>query len=258
MAVIRSRDNPKVRHWQRLSRDARARREEGRALIEGPNLLEAWARLRGRPIAVVVSETALENADTRALLQRLRLDPVVVADNVMQAITDVRSPQGIAAEIVVPMAAPDPGRARLCVFLDGIQDAGNLGTILRSACAFGASHVVAGPGCADPWSPKVLRAGAGAHAALEIVESDDLAAALRAFGGRILCTSPNGGVPLEAADLSGRVGWIFGAEGHGVRQALAELATGVVSIPMAGGTESLNVASSAAICLYETRRRDNQ
>lgn len=258
MAVIRSRDNPKVRRWQRLCRDPRARRDEGRALIEGPNLLEAWTRLRGSPVTVMVDEVAWEDAGTRELLHRLGLDPVLVAEAVMRTITDVRTPQGIAAEIVLPGAGGSLEEAALCVFLDGVQDAGNLGTILRSACAFGVSHVVAGPGCADPWSPKVLRAGAGAHASLEIFETGDLAGALHRFGGRVLCTAPDGGVPLHAADLSGRIGWMFGAEGQGVQPGLVALAAASVSIPMTAGTESLNVASSAAICLYETRRRAAQ
>ncbi len=258
MAVIRSKDNPRIRRWQRLVRDARARREERRALIEGPNLVEAWARLRGKPVTVLVAESALQDEGMRALLRQIDADPVVLADGVLQAIADVRTPQGIAAEIAVPEGGGDLGRARHCVFLDGIQDAGNLGTILRSACAFGVTHVVAGPGCADAWSPKVLRAGAGAHAALDILETADLPGALHVFAGRILCTAPEGGFLLNDADLSGRIGWIFGAEGQGVQPALARLASASVSIPMAGGTESLNVASAAAICLYETRRRGTQ
>jgi TrmH family RNA methyltransferase len=146
------------------------------------------------------------------------------------------------------------GSAASCVFLDAIQDAGNVGTILRSAGAFGIGHAVLGAGCADAWSPKVLRAGMGAHFAMEVLESD-LADAIAAFGGRLACTVPRGGVPIARADLSGRMGWLFGAEGQGVNDALAARAELKVSIPMPGGAESLNVAAAAAICFYECARR---
>lgn len=258
MAVIRSRDNARIVRWRRLLRDAKARRAERKAMIEGPHLLDAWMRLRGEPASVIVSETAWADAGARSLLDRLAREPVIVSDGVMLSIADARTPQGIVAEVVVPEPAATLADAPRCVFLDGIQDAGNLGTILRSACAFGVREAVAGPGCADPWSPKVLRSGAGAHAALNLHEAADLADAMRSFGGRVLCASPVGGVPLGEADLGGRVGWIFGAEGHGVRDELARLASGIVSIPISGAAESLNVASAAAICLYETFRRGAQ
>ena len=138
-----------------------------------------------------------------------------------------------------------------CVFLEGIQDAGNVGAILRSAAAFGIRDAVLGQGCADAWSPKVLRAAMGAHFSMHIAESTDLAVDINHFGGTIVCTVPRGGVAISAADLSGRIGWIFGAEGQGVSDALAARATLKVSIPMSGSAESLNVAAAAAICFYQ-------
>jgi TrmH family RNA methyltransferase len=147
------------------------------------------------------------------------------------------------------------GQAASCVFLDAIQDAGNVGAILRSAAAFGVRHAVLGKGCADAWSPKVLRAGMGAHFSMALVQSADLAQAIAAFGGKVACTVPRDGISIEQADLSGRVGWIFGAEGQGVSKTLAARVTLKVSIPMPGGAESLNVAAAAAICFYEWARR---
>jgi TrmH family RNA methyltransferase len=140
------------------------------------------------------------------------------------------------------------------VFLDAIQDAGNVGAILRSAAAFGIRQVVLGQGCADAWSPKVLRAAMGAHFAMAIQDSADLGAAIDKFGGKLICTVPRGGTPLAGADLSGRAGWLFGAEGQGVSAALAARAALKVTIPMAAGAESLNVAAAAAICFYEFSR----
>ena len=114
---------------------------------------------------------------------------------------------------------------------------------------------ILGKGCADAWSPKVLRSAAGAHFALQIVEAADLATAMEEFGGRIACAMPRDGVPLASADLSGRLGWLIGAEGQGVSEALATRAALKVSIPMPGGAESLNVAAAAAICFYEWAQR---
>jgi len=247
MAVLRSRDNPKVKRWHELATDARARRKEGRAIIDGPHLVESWLKHRGQPVCVMVCESVPVSARGAAT--------VLLSEAAMRYISDVRSPQGIAAEIVIPRDERPLFSLPSCIFLDGIQDAGNVGAILRSACAFGALDIVLGMGCADPWSPKVLRAAAGAHALLRIRETTDLAAAIDAFDGTVYWTSPRGGDPLANVDLDGRVGWLFGAEGQGVAPELAAHASAAVTIPMPGDAESLNVAVAAAICFYEQNRR---
>jgi TrmH family RNA methyltransferase len=180
---------------------------------------------------------------------------VVLADNVFRAVVDVESPAGVAAEIEIEEGPSDLGDSPLCVFLEAIQDAGNVGAILRSAAAFGAKDAVLSPGCADAWSPKVLRAAMGGHFRLRIVQDADLAGAIEAFGGKTVCAVPRGGAPLHRADLTGRIGWVFGAEGHGISAALAARVPLHLTIPMPGGAESLNVGAAAAICLYETFRR---
>jgi TrmH family RNA methyltransferase len=101
----------------------------------------------------------------------------------------------------------------------------------------------------------VLRAAAGAHFSLQVTENADLEEKMEEFAGKIVCTVPRGGVALTQADLSGRIGWLLGAEGQGVSEALAARASLKISIPMQGGTESLNVATAAAICFYEHSRR---
>jgi len=135
-----------------------------------------------------------------------------------------------------------------------VQDAGNVGAIIRSAAAFGAGTLLVDRQCADPWSPKVLRAGMGGHFAIGIRQVEDLGAAIAEFGGRVICTVVSGGRRLRDADLSGRIAWAFGAEGAGLSAAILSKASERVTIPMAGG-ESLNVAAAAAICLYETFSR---
>ena len=251
MSVITSRDNPRVRRWRELVRDAAARRKEKRALIEGAHLVATCLDSRTAIECLILSKSGAEQPELASLAKRSGKTPVFLSDSLFRNISDTETPAGIVAEIVLPGAEVEFKSASSCLFLESIQDAGNVGAILRSAAAFGIRHAVLGKGCADAWSPKVLRAGMGAHFAMTIRENADLDAAILAVGGRVACTVPRGGVALSDADLSDRVGWLFGAEGQGVSEALAARAALKVSIPMPGGAESLNVAAAAAICFYE-------
>lgn len=255
MKGLRSRDNPRIRRWQRLVRDTRARRSERRAVIEGAHLLAAYLAHGARPLALLLSETGLGHSEVALLAQRAGIEPVLLTDSLFGTIADTETPTGIAAEIEIPFGEERLSESAGCVFMDGIQDSGNVGTIVRSAAAFGVRDVVLGRGCADPWSPKALRAGMGGHFALRLSEATDLAAMIERFGGTIVCAAARGGTPVHELDLGGRIGWIFGSEGRGVSEALAAKATLRATIPMTVGAESLNVAAAAAICLYETRRQ---
>lgn len=232
MTVLRSKDNPKVKRWMRLATEGRFRRKEGRALIEGPRLVEA-ARGHIRTLLVVEGEKPPAG------------DAVILSRAVFNAIVDTESPQGIAAEIEIPAAVPGK---RDSVFLEGIQDAGNVGAIIRSAAAFGIGTAYYDIKCADPWSPKVLRAGAGGHFQLALVAGEP------PEGTRLACTVVKGGTPLGEADLAGPLCWVFGSEGKGASAGILRKAALKVTIPIERGTESLNVAAAAAICLHETRR----
>lgn len=202
-----------------------------------------------------MSASGAQKPEFADLIRRAARKPVLVSDAVFRAIADTQAPAGIAAEIEIPAAGPDPGRSRGCVFLENVQDPGNVGAILRSAAAFGIQDVVLGRGCADAWSPKVLRAAMGAHFSLRIAEEADLAEAVARFGETLVCTAPREGTPLPQAQLPSRIGWIFGAEGQGVTRELAARARIKLTIPMAGLAESLNVAAAAAVCFYEAARR---
>ncbi len=255
MSVLTSRDNPRVRRWRDLTRDTRVRRELKKAMIEGDHLISACLQSGHRIEALMLGKSASTDAAFQEIAKAAGVVPTILADSVFKAITDTGSPSGIAAEIVLPDPKIELKNAPSCLFLESIQDAGNVGTILRSAAAFGIRHAVLGTGCADAWSPKVLRAGMGAHFAITIQENADLVAAIVDFGGKVACTVPRGGVALAAADLSDRIGWLLGAEGQGVSKALAARSALKVSIPMPGGAESLNVAAAAAICFYEWAQR---
>jgi len=238
--LITSRDNPRVKRWARLVQDARLRRKERRALVEGPHLVALAA-----PVAILVSESGVKRKEIQDLVGSR--EAIVLADKVFGAIVDAGSPQGIAAEIEIPKSAP---LAAPAVFLERVQDPGNVGTILRSAAAFGVKAAVLDRACADPWSPKVLRAGMGAHFSVAIHEAQDLGKTIESFDGRVLCAVASGGTNLAEADLAGPIGWLFGSEGSGVSAAARKMAAREVTIPMAPGTESVNVAAAAAICFY--------
>jgi TrmH family RNA methyltransferase len=255
MKKLSSRENPRVRRWQKMVHDGRVRRHEARAIIEGPHLVEAYRERRGAPIALLVSEQGLEREEIAAIVARAGVAPVVLSNSLFCSIADTETPAGIAAEIAIPDPPTDLAGSPACLFLEGIQDMGNIGTILRSAAAFGVPDVVLAKGCADPWAPKALRAAMGAHFSLRLLQTDDLAAAMERFAGQTVCTAPHRGMALDMLDLRGRVGWIFGAEGRGVSDEIAARAALSARIPMETGAESLNVAAVVAICLYERSRQ---
>jgi len=230
----------------RLAQDGRFRRKEGRTIIEGPHLVEG-ALANGVALeALLVSEDAAARAEISRLIARAARSAVVLGERIFRSIVDTDTPQGIAAEIAIPASRDVAGDS---VFLEGVQDAGNVGTLLRSAAAFGIARVLLDRNCADPWAPKVLRAGAGAHFGLSIGQAAGPPPA------KVVCAVAHGGKPLREADLAGTLCWVFGSEGAGVSAELRAKAQVLVTIPVSGAVESLNVAAAAAICLYEAFSR---
>ena len=254
--MIRSRDNPRVKRWAKLSQDTRFRKKERRALIEGPHLVSTLLDRGWKPVCLIASETAARDPEIQAILEKAKVEVVELSDGVFNSTVDTETPQGIAAEIEIPENRKAGQRS--CIFLEGIQDAGNVGAIIRSAAAFGAGEVILDSACADPWSPKALRAGMGGHFSLAIRNVATLDRELETFSGRLLCTVAREGVSLGKADLSGRLGWVLGSEGKGVSAQALKEADQQITIPTAPGTESLNVAAAAAICLYEAFSRSRR
>ena len=247
MTVLTSKENPKVKHWAKLASDARYRKSEGRTLLEGPHLVAAWRQTRRKAAAIIVTEQALEKKEISDLAG---MTPVIVSEGVFGAIVDADNPPGIAAEIEIPQGNAKEGSD--VVFLEGVQDPSNVGAIIRSAAAFGIGEVVLDQACADPWSPRALRAGMGGHFALAVRQVTQLP--LKDFQGTLVCTVVKGGSPLRETKLQGRLGWIFGSEGSGVSPQAEKHAKLRVTIPLAASTESLNVAAAAAICLYASSK----
>jgi len=254
---VTSRQNPRLKEAIRLLASARDRRKAGRCVLEGEHLVTVYAARRGAPETLVVSEEFLERATARALAERFPERTLVVPVDVFAGLATLPVGVGMIAVVTTPQPAP-AAPADFCLLLDDVQDPGNVGSILRTAAAAGVGEVLLSKHCAFAWSPKVLRAGQGAHFHLEIREDVDLvawAAAFRDRGGSVVASVATGGTSLFATPLTGRVAVAIGNEGAGIAPALAAIANRRVTIPMPGGVESLNAAAAAAVCLFEAVRQ---
>lgn len=243
---ITSRDNPLVKDLRKLSHDSTAYRKQGRVWLEGDHLCRA-ALARGlKPLIAVYSESGWRGAQPDWVQAAGK--NMVLADALMAEISSLESPGRMGFVLDLP-AAPVLHPHVSSVILDRVQDAGNVGSILRSAAAFGFGQVIALKGSAALWSPKVLRAGMGAHFALQLVEGIELEA-LAALTVPIVVTSSHQGSLLHQQQLPMPCAWAMGHEGQGVSDDLMARAALKVRIDQPGGEESLNVAAAAAICLY--------
>jgi len=255
--LIRSRDNQRFKMLRQLASSTRERRKAGLALLDGAHLIAAYCACGGVPEQLILSESGRSNPEIARLAAGERWQQrVVLADALFDEIAQVATPTGIIALIRTPKPQPLPAAIERCVMLENIQDAGNLGSILRSTAAAGIATVLLSRGCAFPWSPKVLRAGMGAHFSLDIFDNVDLEVVVPRLSGRLICASGDARKSIYEADLRGPLAWLFGNEGAGVSAELRAAATEQLRIPMSGKTESLNVAAAAAICLFEQLRQN--
>jgi TrmH family RNA methyltransferase len=253
MKLIQSRENPFFRSLKRLADSGRERRKTGQTLLDGVHLVEAFEAAFGTVEALIVAESALAGGEIAGFVEGR--ETVVLADSLMRDLGLVDTPSGLLGLVKMPGANVPVNLKIDAILLDGVQDPGNVGTLLRTAAAAGIEQALLAPGCASAWSPKVLRAGQGAHFALAIHEEVDLAGFMANYAGTTAVTCLDGATSLYAARLEGAVAWVFGAEGLGVRPELIAAAGLRVKIPMPGAVESLNVAAAAAVCLFEMVRR---
>jgi len=253
---IDSAANPRLKALCRLVVSSQERKRAGHSVLDGVHLVAAYLEHAGLPQQVVVSRSGLAASEIRALLKKMAaIEPLVLSDALFRKLSSVVTPTGILAVVETPRPQLVPRDMDACVMLEDLQDPGNLGSILRTCAASGVRHVLLSKGCAQAWSPRVLRAGMGAHFALHLYEQADLAAAARSFGGSLVATSQRAAQAVFDADLQGRAGFLFGNEGAGLSAALLKAAQVVVSIPMPGTAESLNVAAAVAVCLFERVRQ---
>ena len=250
VTYISSRDNPLIKELRKLSDSSTAYRKQQRLWLEGDHLCRA-ALERGVQPAMAVFAASFWPLGQQ-LWGQAAIKNIVISDALLPEISGLESPARMGFVVELPAEMPLlPGAAS--VILDRVQDAGNVGSILRSAAAFGFGQIIALKGTAALWSPKVLRAGMGAHFALRLVEGVELEA-LAQLQVPVVVTSSHQGQLLH--QLTGEnalpmpCAWALGHEGQGVREDLMSQASLKVRIDQPGGEESLNVAAAAAICLY--------
>ena len=243
---ISSRDNALIKDLRRLSQDNTAYRKQGRVWLEGDHLCRA-ALARGlKPVMAVFSESFWP--PPHVLWAQAAIKNIVIPDALLPEISGLESPARMGFVLELP-AAPELQPGAASVILDRVQDAGNVGSILRSAAAFGFGQVIALKGTAALWSPKVLRAGMGAHFALRLMEGVEPETLAR-LTVPIIVTSSHHGSFLHQQSLPMPSAWAMGHEGQGVSDNLMDSASLKVRINQPGGEESLNVAAAAAVCLY--------
>lgn len=254
MLPVASADNPRFRLLLALATRARERRRQRATILEGPHLLEAYLERIGRPRTVFVP------ANAAPAIARLACDSgaevVALAAPLFARASQVIEGPGPLAIIPVPAPTLPAAIDADLVYLDRIQDPGNVGSILRSAAALGVPRIVAAPGTASCWAPKVLRAAQGAHFALDIHEDvawEELAPRVRMA---IRHAAADAAQRIDQAELRAPSAWVFGSEGGGIAASIrASAPEAALAIPQAAGVESLNVGIAAAICLYEQARQ---
>ena len=250
--VIRSRSNPLLVQLRQLVQDPAAYRKVGALWLEGDHLCRAAQAHGFVPQQVIFDERALDEPALQ-VLAHAAARVVVLPSALFASISTLESPAGVGWLVDLPAPAEIEPLAATLV-LERVQDAGNVGSMLRSAAAFGVRQVLALKGTASLWSPKVLRAGMGAHFGLVLREGLEIDA-LKSLAVPLVATSSHAALALPKARLPEPCAWVMGHEGQGVSEALLAACALVVGIPQPGGEESLNVAAAAAVCLYESMRR---
>jgi RNA methyltransferase, TrmH family len=244
---ITARDNPLLLRLRKLQKSGTAYRRAGEVWIEGEHLCSAFIARGQQPLHALTSESAWVKPALRALAERAPR-VAVTTDVLFAGVSELPSPAGIGFVVALP-EAPTLAPMAPSVVLDRLQDAGNVGSVLRSAAAFGFRQVLALEGCAGLWSPKVLRAAMGAHFGLDLIEgvrADDL----QSLQVPLLAASVQAAASLREAALPWPCAWVFGHEGQGLAPPITARCALSLRIPQPGGEESLNVAAAAAICLY--------
>lgn len=258
MERISSADNPTLKLARKLLRSRRERERSGKILLDGIHLVSSYgAHFSLSGATVLVSEAALHSPEIMTLVNTAPPATRIfeIAHAHFAVVSPVDTPAGIVAVCERPSVTQPLEENPFLLLLDGVQDPGNLGSILRTAAATGVNRVLLTDTCADPWSPKSLRGGMGAQFVLPMVTDIDPFEAISGFQGLAVATSPHSGHSLMNADLSGSVLAIFGGEGAGLSSELTARAGVTVKIPLQNDIESLNVGAAVAMFCYERLRQ---
>jgi TrmH family RNA methyltransferase len=254
--MITSLSNEKVKLVRALGR-RRTRWQERRFFIEGSRLLSEVLRREIEPSFVFYTAATADSPDSAPLLDRLAEQGIAcyqVSDEVMAACSDTVTPPGLLAVVPFPNL-PLPERATCTLVVDKVRTPGNLGAILRSAAASGVDQALLAPGTVDPYNPKVVRGGAGAHFCLPLLPLSWPEIQTRLQGLEVWLAAAEGELPYTGMDWRRPLALIIGGEARGASPAALARADGLVTIPMARGVESLNVAVATGVLLFEIARQ---
>ena len=246
--TITSRQNPLMTHLRKLASSRSYRKKSGEYLCDGTKLLDEALKW-GAPVQTAVFSDGVEIPTLPDTVRAVR-----VSEDLMRSVSPMETPQGVLFTVALPETKlPETLAGKHYLVLDGVQDPGNVGTLWRTADAFGADGMILLPGCADPWSPKTLRATMGACFRLPVWEGvlDDLVPKLAQAGLPLYATAlREDTVDLREMDLR-RCAIAIGSEGRGVSQAVLDASAKTVKIPMAEQCESLNAAIAGAVVLWQ-------
>jgi len=257
MKKITSAQNPLVKKLVQLSEKQSFRNKQKMTIIEGAHLTAEWLKCFGAPDFCVISSSSKRSEEVESIIQKceeLNTETIELEAKIYSKISPVI--EGVGVLFVVKI--PENQSVDFCedaIILDRVQDPGNLGTILRSAVGFGVKQIICSKGTVSAWSPKVLRAGMGAHFKLQIFENQDLSKAISKIETPIFATSLQAEKSIYDKNFTTKTAWIFGNEGAGVSLELLSKVKNQVIIPQVGQIESLNVAMAATVCLAEQARQ---
>ena len=255
--MITSTDNQTVKEARALL-EPKGRREQGRFLVEGVRLIEEALKAGMPPAFLFHLPEARGNARAAALLQTAAgagLRVVELAPKVYQSLADTVTSQGVIAALPIPRVPPPPCPTFNLV-LDQLRDPGNMGAILRGAEAAGVDRVLLTPGCVDPWSPKVVRSGMGAHFRLPIVVVQTWEAVDEALRGiSVWLSDARGAQSYDEVDWTRPFALVIGGEAAGYTPQAWREPSGRVSIPIADPVQSLNAAMAATVLMFEAARQ---
>lgn len=251
---LESKDNPKIKHLRGLIEQNSYRKKQGQTVLEGSHLCLAWLEQNRKINAIFTTENALKHPDLNDILDQYQGTVFVIGESLYKDLSTLGTTLACLAIVDLPSSSQALDYQADTLILENVQDPGNVGTLLRSAAAAGIQQIVCTKGSASLWSPRVLRAGMGAHFSLQTFENIQLEEILEQFKIPVYVTSSHRSTSLYVKDLSQPCVWILGNEGQGVSDyALAHAEA--VTIPQPGGQESLNVAVAGSVCFFEMVRQ---
>ena len=251
---LESKDNPKIKHLRGLIEQNNYRKKQGQTVLEGTHLCLAWLKESRTIHSIFTTEHALEHPDFEDIFSKYTGHIFVISEVLYRDLSTLGTALACLAVVNLPSSSQALDFKSDTLILENIQDPGNVGTLLRSAAAAGIEQVVCTKGSASLWSPRVLRAGMGAHFSLNTFENVTLEDILKQFQIPVYVTSSHESESLYSKNLRKQCVWILGNEGQGVSDYALKYAE-AVSIPQPGGQESLNVAIACSICFFEMVRQ---